>query len=80
MLLVLDEAQALRPDVLALLPMLTNFNWDSGAPLAVLLAGQSGLRQTLRRAHLESLAQRLSSMAGPVQGLGDAGDKIFGTK
>lgn len=59
-LLVLDEAQALRPDVLALLPMLTNFNWDSGAPLAVLLAGQSGLRQTLRRAHLESLAQRLT--------------------
>lgn len=59
-LLVLDEAQALRPDVLALLPMLANFDWDSQAPLAVLLAGQSGLRNTLRRAHLEALAQRLT--------------------
>lgn len=59
-LLVLDEAQALRPDVLALLPMLANFDWDSKAPLAVLLAGQSGLRNTLRRAHLEALAQRLT--------------------
>ncbi|MCP4545529.1 MAG: ATP-binding protein [bacterium] len=46
-LLVLDEAQGLRPDVLALLPLLTNFEWDNRAPLAVLLAGQSGLRQIL---------------------------------
>lgn len=59
-LLVLDEAQSLRADVLALLPTLTNFDWDSRAPLAVLLAGQSGLRQTLRRALLEPLAQRLT--------------------
>ncbi len=59
-LLVLDEAQALRPDVLALLPMLSNFDWDREARLAILLAGQSGLRQTLRRAHLESLAQRIT--------------------
>lgn len=59
-LLVLDEAQALRPDVLALLPMLTNFDWDRDARLAILLAGQSGLRHTLRRAHLESLAQRIT--------------------
>lgn len=59
-LLVLDEAQALRPDVLALLPMLNNFDWDRQACLAILLAGQNGLRQTLRRAHLESLAQRIT--------------------
>ncbi len=59
-LLVLDEAQALRPDVLALLPMLSNFDWDREARLAILMAGQSGLRQTLRRAHLESLAQRIT--------------------
>ena len=59
-LLVLDEAQALRPDVLALLPMLSNFDWDRDARLAILMAGQSGLRQTLRRAHLESLAQRIT--------------------
>lgn len=59
-LLVIDEAQALRPDVLALLPVLTNFDWDMGAQFAVLMSGQSGLRQILRRAHLESLAQRIT--------------------
>jgi type II secretory pathway predicted ATPase ExeA len=59
-LLVVDEAQGLRPDVLALLPMLTNFDWDSDGRLAVLLAGQSGLRHTLRLAHLEPLAQRIT--------------------
>ncbi len=54
------EAMGLRPDVLTLLPLLTNFDWDREARLAILLAGQSGLRQTLRRAHLESLAQRIT--------------------
>jgi general secretion pathway protein A len=50
----------LRPDVLALLPLLTNFEWDSQGRLAVPLAGQSGLRQTLRLSHLEALAQRIT--------------------
>jgi len=59
-LLVLDEAHHLRPDILALLPLLTNFDWDSSARLALLLAGQSGLRQQLQRAHLEALAQRIT--------------------
>ena len=59
-LLVIDEAQALRPEVLALLPVLTNFDWDQNPRIAVLLAGQSGLRQILRRAHLEPLVQRIT--------------------
>lgn len=59
-LLVLDEAHALRTEVLALLPRLTNFDWDASARLALLLAGQSGLRQRLRMAHLEALAQRVT--------------------
>jgi type II secretory pathway predicted ATPase ExeA len=59
-LLLLDEAHHLRPDVLALLPLLTNFDWDSQGRLALLLAGQAGLRQTLRLAHLEALAQRIT--------------------
>jgi general secretion pathway protein A len=59
-LLVVDEAHALRPDVLALLPVLTNFDIDSAARLAVLLTGQNGLRQKLQLAHLESLAQRIT--------------------
>lgn len=59
-LLLIDEAQGLRPDVLALLPVLTNFDWDGSGHLAVLLTGQSGLRQMLRLAHLEPLAQRIT--------------------
>jgi type II secretory pathway predicted ATPase ExeA len=59
-LLVVDEAHHLRPDILALLPLLTNFDWDGSTRLALLLAGQSGLRQKLRLAHLESLAQRVT--------------------
>lgn len=59
-LLIVDEAHNLRPDVLALLPLLANFEWDSAGRLAILLAGQSGLRQILRLSHLEALAQRIS--------------------
>lgn len=59
-LLVIDEAHHLRPDLLALLPQLTNFEWDGQSRLALLLAGQSGLRNKLRLAHLEPLAQRIS--------------------
>ncbi len=59
-LLVVDEAQALRPDVLAMLPLLANFDWDGSSCLALLLSGQTGLRQKLRMAHLESLAQRVT--------------------
>jgi len=59
-LLVIDEAHGLRTDVLALLPRLTNFQWDGVGRLAVLLCGQSGLRQRLRMAHLEALAQRVT--------------------
>ena len=59
-LLLVDEAQSLRNDVLALIPQLRNFSWDRRPPLAVLLAGQTGLRQKLRLAHLEPLAQRIT--------------------
>lgn len=59
-LLIIDEAHRLRPDVLAELPLLTNFEWDSGSRLALLLCGQVGLRQRLRMAELEALAQRIT--------------------
>lgn len=59
-LLIIDEAHRLRPDVLAELPLLTNFEMDSGARLALLLCGQSGLRQRLRMADLEALTQRIT--------------------
>jgi type II secretory pathway predicted ATPase ExeA len=59
-LLIVDEAHHLRPDVLALFPLLANFDWDGAGRLAVLFAGQSGLRQILRLSHLEALAQRIT--------------------
>jgi general secretion pathway protein A len=59
-LLIVDEAHNLRPDVLALVPLLANFEWDATGRLAVLLAGQAGLRQILRLSHLEALAQRIT--------------------
>jgi type II secretory pathway predicted ATPase ExeA len=59
-LIIVDEAHNLRPDVLALFPLLANFDWDGQSRLAVLLAGQSGLRQILRLSHLEALAQRIT--------------------
>lgn len=59
-LLIVDEAHHLRPDVLALFPLLANFEWDGTGRLAVLFAGQSGLRQILRLSHLEALAQRIT--------------------
>jgi type II secretory pathway predicted ATPase ExeA len=59
-LLIVDEAHNLRPDVLGLFPVLTNFDLDSVGRLAILFAGQAGLRQKLRMAHLEALAQRVT--------------------
>ena len=59
-LLIVDEAHNLRPDVLALFPLLANFEWDGAGRLAILFAGQSGLRQILRLSHLEALAQRIT--------------------
>jgi type II secretory pathway predicted ATPase ExeA len=59
-LLLIDEAQGLRNDVLVLLPQLRNFQWDRRPPLSILLAGQPGLRQKLRLAHLEPLDQRVT--------------------
>jgi type II secretory pathway predicted ATPase ExeA len=59
-LLIVDEAHHLRPDVLALFPLLANFEWDGAGRLAILFAGQSGLRQILRLSHLEALSQRIT--------------------
>lgn len=64
-LLVIDEAHHLRPDLLALLPQLTNFDWDGHSRLALLLAGQSGLRNKLRLAHLEHRL-RLAGLDRPL--------------
>lgn len=58
--LILDEAHEMRPDVLGMLRLLTNFHMDSRLVLSVLLVGQPLLGQLLRRQDLEDLAQRLT--------------------
>lgn len=58
--LILDEAHDMRPDVLGMLRLLTNFEMDSRLVLSVLLVGQPPLAQVLRRPELEDLAQRLA--------------------
>jgi len=62
--LILDEAHDLRPDVLDMLRLLTNFEMDSKLVLSVLLAGQTPLRAMLKSDLHESLARRLCHIAG----------------
>jgi type II secretory pathway predicted ATPase ExeA len=62
--LILDEAQDLRPEVLDMLRILTNFDMDSRLVLSVVLAGQPPLGVLLRRDSHEAIARRLSHVAG----------------
>ena len=57
--LFLDEAHDLRPDVLNMLRVLTNFEMDSRLVLAVVLTGQPGLATMLEREELDAIARRI---------------------
>ena len=57
--LVIDEAQHLRNDVLEALRLLTNFAMDSENRLCLLLVGLTELRRRLAMTCHKSLAQRL---------------------
>lgn len=57
--LVVDEAQHLRSDVLEDLRLLTNYEMDSQNRLCLLLIGQAELRRRLSMAVHESLNQRI---------------------
>lgn len=61
--LIFDEAQDLRPDTLAMLKVLTNFDMDSRLVLSIVLAGQPKLRDLLRRDDLADIARRLAHYA-----------------
>jgi general secretion pathway protein A len=61
--LVLDEAHDLRPESLAMLRLLTNFEMDSRLVVSVVLAGQPPLRTMLARPDQEAMAQRLAHYA-----------------
>ena len=57
--LIVEEAQHLRNDVLEDLRLLTNFRMDAGRRLCMLLVGLTELRRRLSMAVHESLSQRL---------------------
>mgnify|MGYP001257849107 CR=1 FL=1 len=61
--LILDEAHDLRPDPLAMLRVLTNFDMDSKLVVSIVLAGQPKLRDLLRRDDLVDVAGRLAHYA-----------------
>ena len=57
--LLLDESHELRPDVLGMLRILTNFDMDSRLVLSLVLAGQTPLRALLARDDQEAMARRI---------------------
>lgn len=60
-LLVIDEAQHLRSEVLEQLRLLTNLETDQKKLLQVVLIGQPELQQQLKQNHLRQLAQRVTA-------------------
>lgn len=58
--LLFDEAHDMRPEVVSMIRLLTNFSMDSKLVVSVVLAGQLSLRETLMRPGLEDIRQRLS--------------------
>jgi type II secretory pathway predicted ATPase ExeA len=61
--LLLDEAHDLRPESLAMLRLLTNFDMDSRLVVSFVLAGQPPLRTLLARPQQTAMAQRLAHYA-----------------
>jgi len=61
--IILDESHDLRPESLAMLRLLTNFEMDSRLVLSVVLAGQPPLSALLRRPDQVAMAQRLAHYA-----------------
>ncbi|WP_442799640.1 AAA family ATPase [Polaromonas sp. CG_9.5] len=57
--LIIDEAQNLKPDVLEQLRLLTNLETNERKLLQIVLIGQPELRAMLARPELEQLAQRV---------------------
>jgi len=57
--LVIDEAQTLSPDVLERIRLLSNFETPERKLLQIILVGQPGLAETIRRPDLVQLRQRV---------------------
>ncbi len=60
-LLIIDEAQHLKPVVLEQLRLLTNLETDTKKLLQIILIGQPELQQLLKRQELRQLAQRITA-------------------
>ncbi len=60
-LLIIDEAQHLRAEVLEQLRLLTNLETDTKKLLQIILIGQPELQQLLQRQELRQLAQRITA-------------------
>jgi len=60
-LVLIDEAQHLKPEVLEQLRLLTNLETDQQKLLRVILIGQPELQDLLRRRELRQLAQRITA-------------------
>ena len=61
--ILLDEAHDLRPEALAMLRVLTNFEMDSRLVVSLVLAGQPHLKLLLRRPEQAAIAHRLAHYA-----------------
>jgi general secretion pathway protein A len=61
--LIIDEAQSLRPTVLEQVRLLTNLETDKRKLLQIILIGQPELDEILNRRELRQLAQRITSRA-----------------
>lgn len=61
--LIFDDAHDLRPEVLGLLKVLTNYAMDSQLLLSLLLVGQPPLADLLRRPELDDVARRIAHYA-----------------
>lgn len=58
--LIIDEGHELKPEVLAMLRILTNFDMDSRLVLSLILAGQSPLQGLLMRTDQAAVLNRLA--------------------
>ncbi len=58
--ILVDEAHDMRPSVLAMLRLITNFEYDSRLVVSLILAGQPQLKNLFRQEELEAITKRLS--------------------
>ena len=57
--IIIDEAHLCGMDMLTEIRFLLNFDMDSSSPMALILAGQSEIRDILRKQVYEAIAQRV---------------------